>query len=529
VVTVDITAGNITVRLSGVATYCGTMVQPDNPSGVTLVSISYGMAGTGYQVKNPVPVGDATAITSTVAPGTVLAALDSLVVLFVRSPRPAGTTSNNDEALGIVVVPYAVDPSEATTRIRPSAIGNPSNGTIAAHRATSLMFNTAEANNIPSVIDIDALPTTWGTFGNARPNIDDYIAKLSGFCGELWTGWGTASQTPSQQHPGYGAGVASWTSEALMMVVSKDNAAKRKTLAYHLTQRGVDLYGAFVSGRDDKVDGGHMQGRKALVVLAGHMLGLAPLLNATSTFPNQFNEDEQFYTASPAWPWGWQYGYRGHSDFAWNLSSPIASWNSTVLYYLPRYFGQEVCGTQIGTAVAMNILGLKAEMGVGHYGMMDQWMTGPSVADLTAMAAVSTSPPLSGINWGTSYSYPSVVWPAGPQDFGRAAWVAYSDYEPPPSEPGPTMAAAPANFRRTDSDSYIYSASVTPSDSAAANFASPTSAIWIGTAGTGTLSVVMAGDSTTQAMTSLTVGWHKLSILRVNATGTNASNIVAFW
>mgnify|MGYP000597228185 CR=1 FL=1 len=125
--TVDITAGNITVRLSGVATYCGTMVQPDNPSGVTIVSYSYGTAGTGYQVKNPVPVGDATAITSTVAPGTVLAALDSLVCLFVRSPRPPGVTNNNDDAIGIVVVPYAVDPSEASTRIRPSAIGNPSN------------------------------------------------------------------------------------------------------------------------------------------------------------------------------------------------------------------------------------------------------------------------------------------------------------------------------------------------------------------------------------------------------------------
>jgi hypothetical protein len=109
-----------------------------------------------------VPVGDATAITSTVAPGTVLAALDSLVCLFVRSPRPPGVTNNNDDAIGIVVVPYAVDPSEASTRIRPSAIGNPSNPTIAAHRATSFLFNTTAANNIPSVIDIDALPTTWG-------------------------------------------------------------------------------------------------------------------------------------------------------------------------------------------------------------------------------------------------------------------------------------------------------------------------------------------------------------------------------
>ena len=113
-----------------------------------------------------------------------------------------------------------------------------------------------------------------------------------------------------------------------------------------------------------------------------------------------------------------------------------------MLYYLPRYFGQEVCGTQIGTAVAMNILGRKSEMGVGHYGMISQWMTGPAPADLAAMAAVVTDPPLSGIDWGTSYSYSSVLWPGGPQDFGRAAWVAYGAYEAPSEGGG---GSAPGN------------------------------------------------------------------------------------
>lgn len=417
--TVDITAGNITVRLSGVATHCGTMVQPDNPSGVTIVSYSYGMAGTGYQVVNPTPVNDATDITSTVAPGTVLAALDSLVVLFVQSPRPAGVTSNNDEALGIVVVPYAVDESEVDYRIRPSAIGNPSNATIAAHRATEFLFNSRETDEIPSVIDIDTLPTTWGTFANDRPAVADYQARFAGFCGELWTSWGVAGQLPSQQHPLYGRTMASLVSESLLMMVSTDDAARRKTLAFRMTQWGVDLYGAYVMGRDDQVDGGHYQGRKALVVLAGYFLGNSAMLNAGTTFSGKFNEDEQFYEASPAWVWGWPYGYKGRTEFPTNIADPIASWSTNpTIFYLTGYF-EHVCGTQLGTALAMSILGLTDEMGAAHYGMMAQWMEGPGATNLAAMATRDAS--LASISWGTSYSAYNAT------EFAKAAWETYAD------------------------------------------------------------------------------------------------------
>ena len=432
---VDFTYGSITVRLGGVASYCGTMVQPSSPAGVEILSYTYAVPGTARQVINPVPVNDNVAITSTVAVGTRLQALDSLVVLFTRTTRPTPTPySAIDESLAIVVVPYGPLTGLDDVLIRPTAIGNPNNSLVAAMRGAPLVFDNATIGNLPAVVDIDALPTTWGTFGNDRPNIDTYLARWAGFCGELWKGWGTASFTPSQQHPGYGAAMSALTSESLLLLVSTEDAAKRRTLGYRMTQWGVDLFGAFASGRDDKADGGHMQGRKALVVLAGHLLESEALANPTALFPGQFNEDEQFYTASPAWPWGWPYGYRGHSDYAWNLSSPVASWNVNVLYYLPRYFGQEVMGTQIGCAVAMRILGRTAEMGTGHYGMVAQWMTGPSAPDLAAMAAVSTSPPLSGINWSTSYSIGG-----GPQDFGRAAWEAYGDYvpdeEPPPTAP----------------------------------------------------------------------------------------------
>lgn len=434
---VDITYGSITVRLGGVASYCAPngMVQPDNPSGVTVVSYTYAVPGTGYQTTNPIPVNDNVAITSTVAPGTVIPALHSLVVLFTRTTRPPGyvpgVSSGIDEALAIVVVPYGpIDDSMASVLVRPPAIGHPSDPTVAAIRAAPLVFDNATIGNLPEIIDLDTLPTTWGTFGNERPDIDDFLDRFGGFCGELWKGYGTASWTPMLQHPGYGRTMATQTSQGLLLAITTEDAAKRRELARRMTQWGVDLLGAFLSGRNDQVDGAHYQGRKALVVFSGHMLE-APWEDATAFLAGigitgVFNEDEQFFTASPAWVWGWPYGYLGRTEFPTNLHDPIPSWNGNVVFYLKGYF-EHVCGAQMGTALAMDLLGLRTEMGVGHYGMMAQWMEGPSAPDLAAMAL--RDPDFANIPWGESYST------IGGRDFARAAWVEYSDYVPGDPDP----------------------------------------------------------------------------------------------
>lgn len=449
---VDITYGSITVRLGGVASYCdhgdGATVQPDNPSGVTLVSITYAVAGTGYQTTNPTgqirtDIGGDPRILSTVDPGTVIPATHSLVCLFTRATRPPGWISGRssyiDEALPIVVVSYGpLSTAMAPQLIRPPAIGHPSNATIAALRSTLLVFDNATIGSLPAVIDIDALPIQpspgWGGFFNERPNIDDYIAQFAGFCGELWTGWATEGYTPFLQHKGYGGFFSAWVSYALLMMVSTDDAAKRRQLAQRLTQWGVDLLGSFIHGREDYVDGGHMQARKALVVLSGYLMQ-APWKDATAFLASigsagKFNEDLQFFTRSspPAWVWGWTHGYIGKSGltgtFRVNIDEPINTWNERVGYYLSQYFKQEVCGTQIGCAVAMRILGLTNEMGVGHRGMMEQWMEGPSPLDQAAMAAHDAR--LADIGWGSGYAADT-----GTYDFGRAAWEVYGDYEPP--------------------------------------------------------------------------------------------------
>lgn len=439
---VSITSGSVTLTFGGVASYLdwgnGAALQPDNPSGVVLLAYSFALPGVSYQVLNPTgqvasDAGVDASILSTVPIGTVIQTLSSLVVMFQRSPRPPGwipgRSSYIDESFPIVVVPYSLSSLSTATTLRPPAIGNPSDPTVRALRFSPVLIDAATLDALPSVVNLDTLPTSWLLWENARPNIDNYIAKFAGFCGELWTGWATEAYTPFLQHPGYGGFMSAWVSGALLLTVSTENTTKRKQLARLLAQWGLDLFGSYVSGRHDKCDGGHYQGRKALVVLAGHLLQASWKDVTAFLGSNVFNEDQQFFTGSPAWVWGWPYGYVGKSEQPCNIGSPIPSWNNSCRYYLPQYFQQEVCGTQVGAAVAMNILGLRSRMGVGHFGMMSQWMQGPPADALAAMAllpAYGTAPPLSAIHWGTTYAGGT-----GTYDFGRAAWQAYSSYGVP--------------------------------------------------------------------------------------------------
>lgn len=457
---VDLNIGSITVRLGGVLTYCecggGWLVQPESVAGVEILSYSYSRPGTAWQKVNPTlePAQfPAVATTGSVAVGTRLQPLDSLVVGFTWTTRPPKVEtplaiSVNDEIMPINVVSYGPLTGMGDSLIRPTAIGNPNNSTVAFLRASPILWDNPTSASLPSVVDITALgpnigpaspggPTGWGIFGNPRPDVDDCISAFSGFCGELWNGWNSHGYTPHLQHPGYGGSMSSMVGQALLVVVSKEDATKRRTLARKMTQWGIDLMGAYASGRIEGADGGHYQARKPLVVLALHLLETG--LSANTLFPGVFNEDNQFYTESNAWVWGWPYGYRGKTDAPTNIRDPISSWSTTTRFYLTQYFRQEVCGTNVATALAMQILGLTSEMGVAQRGMMAQWVEGPTPANKAAMIAHD---PAYDFDWGGTYNT-DWMWSGSPFEgasrFGRAAWDAYNTYvpdgEPPPPDP----------------------------------------------------------------------------------------------
>lgn len=238
---------------------------------------------------------------------------------------------------------------------------------------------------------------------------------FGGFCGEVRSEWGTETITPDRQHIGYGSRLASAVSLAAILLVSTIPLWRKRTLALGMIQWGIDLAGAFLDGRFNKSNGGHMQGRKALVILAGHLLGLPEMANPDARNRN-FQETAGY--SQGAWWFGgdwnavWHPFGPGSGAF---VQRPPATWShDSGGRRGERFFfsyAPQVLGCQVGTAVAMRLLGREREMGLPYCRMIDQWMQGPPQAAVRELAAVDLSYP-----WGHDY----VVGPGG--GVCAAAW-----------------------------------------------------------------------------------------------------------
>ena len=410
-----LTEKTITATISGelmhMAKHGGFMVQA-GPGGVVWGGCTT-TEGHAYSVLNPTGRGEAP-ITSALPAGTVLYPGDSVVVLSTGAGASA-----NDEAVAIVVVGYAIDAAQ----MRPPAIGDRSNELIAFLRSTPIYPPGDVLNRIPSVIDIDALPVSWGAWNCAKPTLVASAARFSDFCGELWDGWGTHLQTPSRQHPGYGRAMSFEVSRALVLAASTYPVLDKVDLVYNLVQWGIDLVGAFAGGRNDKANGGHMQARKALIIFSGHVLN-APWVDPDDYLPfGTFQENEAFFDGHEvlgmdAFPWGWRYGYICYSDDLpdYDMHLPIAQWDLTIhqpVWGLQSYC-RAVAGTQLGAGLVMELIGRKAEMGVAHAGFLEQWVDKPPASAIAEMAARGVN-----VSWGEDYAE------GGGENMCEEAWKAY--------------------------------------------------------------------------------------------------------
>lgn len=75
-----------------------------------------------------------------------------------------------------------------------------------------------------------------------------------------------------------------------------------------------------------------------------------------------------------------------------------------------------------------------------------------------------------------------------------------------------------------DAPAASYHMAVTPSDTVSFNF--PTTGLYVGVAGNIT---VVGADGAATLFPNVPVGWHPIRCIRVNATGTAATSIVAVW
>lgn len=338
---------------------------------------------------------------------------DALVVV---SASPPGSFSSTDEAMAVVFVPFDLQPG----LLRGPAIGE---GILPRFfRMNPISEAMVDMARCPSVIDMNRIykplgpidPAGWGA---ARPTVSGLLAEIGKFSGEVVDGWPVHYHAPLKQHRGYGTFFAGQTSTALCVLMSTLPVEERRPLALALVQRGLDQIGATCDGRVLYPNGGHCQGRKALVLLTGHLLGVEEICWVSALFPNVFAEDQGF----PAQQWwfggGWKAGWafsRGATGT--QLANPPSTWgdrnapNHDSWNWLFGYFGQ-VVPAQVGTALAMTLIGREQQMG-GMVQMVRQFMQGPPAAAQAQLRAAGHDIP-----WGTDY--------ATPAGFCATAWKLY--------------------------------------------------------------------------------------------------------
>lgn len=324
-----------------------------------------------------------------------------------RGPLPYdGGRSAVDEMLPVAFVAWTPSPAY----LRPPVMGD---GPIARFfRESPVRIDALDLSKLPSVIDIDSLPVDWAGWGKGKPTFARSEALFARFCGEVVSGWHTDEYTPDWQNVGYGREQAATASIALCLLASTAPVAQKATLARNMAQRGFDLIGPYASLPGNRMtlaqcNGGHGNGRKALIVLLGHLLGLDVITYVSRTLGGpSFAEDFQYVVGSrfDGGSTRWRYNSTGDASEDW--SKQPEQWSTAWAWQINGYF-QHCVGSQIGTALFMRLAGLVDAMSremdrvVGWYmSKPKDWLRGPNCR----------------VEWGEDYST------RDGKDFCAAAW-----------------------------------------------------------------------------------------------------------
>ena len=389
-------SATVTGHLGAAQTRDGSWLVQLPPTGGSVVAVSHG-AMLNVRGTNTTDVHTATlALPAAVVPG------DALVVAMPGSGRgdywDVPGRSACTRMLAVVFVPYAV----RSDLLRPPAIGN--SWLSRFFRTVPIPESAVRLDRLPSVVDVQKLGVDWSSWGASEPTIPYLTALLRRFGGECYDGWSTDTRTPDQQHPGYGSYYASVVSPTGVQLCSTAPLEVKRPLALAVTQRGLDLVGAFADGRRQVALGGHCAGRKALVVLAGHLLGVDAFADPSSIVGPVWQEDLA-YTPG-AWWFGWSARWRYRVEpMAKTLADPPSMWgdvaaqqHDSLAWQVAGYMPQ-VVGSQIGTAHCMRLLGRTREWSPSADAMVQQWMSGPPAGADAQLRAAGIALP-----WGTDYS-----------------------------------------------------------------------------------------------------------------------------
>lgn len=347
-------------------------------------------------------------LTMQVATPRQVVAGDALVVVSAS----AGGFSTTDEAMAVVFVPYPIHAG----LLRPPAIGNDPVSRFLRTWAP-IPEDLVDMARAPGVIDFGLIyapggPVNPAAWGAAPPTLASVLTSVGRFAGETTDGWGVHYSTPSRQLPeAYGTFYSGALSTALVYMLSTKPMQERRQVALAIVQRGLDQIGATCSGRVLYPLGGHCMGRKALVVVTGHLLNVEVFADPSASMPMVFAEDHYRNVSSGAW-WfggGWTATWPFSRTAPWageRLRDHPSTWgmrdapNHDTWNWTFAYIGQ-VVPAQVGTSLAMVLLGRERELGPVVQ-MARQWMAGPPAAALAELQAAGHALP-----WGQDYAVPA--------------------------------------------------------------------------------------------------------------------------
>jgi hypothetical protein len=303
--------------------------------------------------------------------------------------------SGTSNALPIVSVPWG---PQAMPVLRPPVLG--SDPLSQFLRSAPIFEDQLATHTLPDVVELpDEAPPLR------------YWARLFGsYSGDHFSGWSTDTRTPDRQHPGYGSYLLGALSEAATALCS-DTKDDKRPLARGIAQWGLDLAGAFASGRESwMADGGHCQGRTATLILAGYLLGVREMMDPMHLFGQNMVESRSYYRGK--WWCGGMggVGWRKHWVDVPYLSQHPRDWTGYQRWAFQGYYPHVVGGT-IGTVLALRLLGLSRSLEL-PYRAVQAFMDGPGEAAIADLASVGISIP-----WGESYAVGS-----GAPDLCGRAW-----------------------------------------------------------------------------------------------------------
>jgi hypothetical protein len=163
-------------------------------------------------------------------------------------------------------------------------------------------------------------------FVASTPSISIDVARFSRSWLEIDTSDDSRYMHPANNQPDYGADMAGQTGHALLMLQLEFTEAEKEPLMIGLVQYGLDVWAAAKLGRTWQANGGHGNGRKGPLLLAGLTFNdPAILAYANKATHYIFSEDQSTFTVDAAQQLVVPYTGDGKPRMAYALKSSVVT------------------------------------------------------------------------------------------------------------------------------------------------------------------------------------------------------------